>query len=103
MDQKTGSSPEAVAVVEPLQPVVDRPGGWRRASATCSALALVEPQEGLGTASLLGHRVVSGQVFQLRAVPGREIERSHQSTCDEAMKSDGSSSLQRLLANTLSR
>lgn len=68
---------------EPLDPVVDRPAADAEGLGDLlGRLALIEPEQGLGTAPLSGHRVVSGQVFQFRALSTGEDERSHQSTCE---------------------
>src|SRR5512135_1789721 len=83
-----------VAVVEPLPPIIDRPAADAVGlSDLLDRLALVEPEQRLGAAPLLGDGVVGGQVFQLRALPWGEYERNHRSTCDEAWESDGSLSL----------
>ena len=80
-----------VAVMEPLPPIIDRPAADAEGlSDLLDRLALVEPEERLGAAPLLGDEVVGGQVFQLRALPGGEDEGSHRSTCDKALESDGS-------------
>jgi hypothetical protein len=80
-----------VAVVEPLQPIIDRPAADAEGlSDLLDRLALVEPEQRLGAAPLLGDGVVGGQVFQLRALPGGEYEGSHRSSCDKALESDGS-------------
>ena len=80
-----------VAVVEPLPPIIDRPAADAEGLGDLlDRLALVEPEQRLGAAPLLGDGVVGGQVFQLRALPGGEYEGSHRSTCEKAMESEGS-------------
>jgi hypothetical protein len=89
--------------VEPIHPVRDRPAADTEGLGDLlSRLALVEPQQRLCTASLLGHGGVGGEVFQLHALPGGENERCHRSTL---RKSDGVRQLivtvQKLLATYL--
>jgi hypothetical protein len=80
-----------IAIVAPPQPIVDRPAADAEGFGDLSGgLALVEPQERLGTAPLPGHGVVRGEEFQFRTLPGREDERGHRSTCEKAMGSDDS-------------
>jgi hypothetical protein len=69
------------ALVEPIRPVIDRPAADAEGVRDLlGGLAFIEPQQGLGTASLLGHGIVGGEVLQLQALPGRESEQSHRST-----------------------
>src|SRR5512135_1476251 len=79
-----------VAVMEPLQPIVDRPAADAEGLSDLLDRLAFEPEQRLGAAPLLGDGVVGGQVFQLRALPGGEYERSHRSTCDQERESDGS-------------
>src|SRR5512135_1250175 len=79
-----------VAVVGPLPPVIDRPAAYaQRLSDLLDRLARVEPEQRLGAASLPRDGVVGGQEFQVRTLPAGEYERSHRSTCNKALESDG--------------
>src|SRR5512135_1742993 len=80
-----------VAVVEPLQPIIDRPAAdVEGLSDLLDRLALVEPEQRLSAASLPRDGVVGGEEFQVRTLPAGENERSHRSTCNKALESDGS-------------
>jgi len=82
---------EFVAVEEPFDPVIDRtPTDAESLGDLLGRLALIEPKQRLGTASLLAHGVVRREEFQLRALQGRENERGHRFTCGKARVFDGS-------------
>src|SRR5207244_3306793 len=66
--------------LEPVDPVVDRlAADVQRLGDRFDGLALIEPEQGLGAAPLLGQGSMGDEVFQRRSLPRVELERSHRS------------------------